>query len=360
MSKYVPFLKLKTNEIMAVKELEISLRQTITPFFDFPYIKNCTEYSFKKSANDMISKISRHLKDVPYFYLDNFDVNSTLVVDGRNNYAYLLGICNDLSVVPVISIDRSPEHMQTVCDAKDSGLLKSKLIALRFVAEDFENFDVVSDDIETCLGDTFRRFDNIDLVLDCRVCRNQHLASLISNIILFIQKFSRAYSVNKVIVAGSSIPASISDILQVEDEIEFARAELDIFEQVYDAISDDYNVVLGDYGIVSPNYSDVSIPVTAMLKVLTPKIFYTFDRHHFVIRGGAIKFHKRGYEQFNDFAAVIVTKPFFRGAQYSFGDNFIEEKSQSIGRKVTPSTILKPTINLHITYMLNGYIPTVV
>jgi Beta protein len=356
MIKYVPFLKLKGNEIMAVKELDADLRQTLTPFFDFPYMKERTEESFKKTARRMFRSINRHLKDIPYFYLDNYDVNSSLTVDGNNSYAYLLSIFEDLSVVPVISIDRSDDHMQAVCEAKDSGDLKSNLIALRFVAEYFESFDVVAGDIEGRLGDTFRRFDNVDLILDCRVCLNQNLDSLTSSIKLFIQNFIDVYSVNKIIVTGSSISASIGDILETHHEVELHRVELDVFDGVYDEIGNNFNVVLGDYGIVSPNYSDISIPPEAMLNVLAPKIIYTFDRQHYIIRGGAIRTHERGFLQYNDLAAKIITKPFYRGADYSFGDNYIEEKSRSVGNNVMPSTIIKPTVNLHITYMLNDYV----
>lgn len=355
-SKYVPFLKLKSNEIMAVMELENSLRQALTPFFDFPYKKDRTEEDFKRTAGRIIRGIQRHLNDIPYFYLDSFDVDSSLIVDGGNNYAYLLNASEELPVVPVISIDRSPEHMQAVCEAKDSGQLESDLIAIRFVAEDFENFDVVEDDIEDCLGDTFRRFDNIDLVLDCRVCLKQDLDSLVSNINRFIKKFSGVYAVNKIIVTGSSISASIGDILGTQQEVVLPRAELDVFDGVYDVIGDNFNVVLGDYGIVSPDYSDISIPPEAMLNVLAPKILYTFDRHHYIIRGGAISTHERGFDQYNDLAATIVAKRFYRGADYSFGDNYIEEKSRSVGKKVMPGTIIKPTVNAHITYMLNDFV----
>ena len=134
------------------------------------------------------------------------------------------------------------------------------------------------------------------------------------------------------------------------------RVELDIFDGVYDEIVDNFSVVLGDYGIVSPDYSDIGIPPEAMLNVLAPKILYTFDRQHYITRGGAISTHERGFLQYNDLAAEIIAKPFYRGADYSFGDNYIEEKSRSVGKIVMPGTIIKPTVNLHITYMLNDYV----
>ena len=206
--KYVPFLKLKSNEIMAVKELDDKLRKSITPFFDFPYKKDLTEKEFKNKANKELHRIANHISDIPYFYLDNYDVNSNLIVEGRNNYAHLLDIFADFPAIPVISIDRTPEHIQAVCDAKNSGVLDTNIIALRFVPEDFENYLVVEEDIKEKLGDAIDKFDDIHLVLDCRICSNQDIDSLASNIINFVERFSNEYSVDKVIVAGSSIPAS--------------------------------------------------------------------------------------------------------------------------------------------------------
>jgi len=359
MNKYIPFLKLKPNEIMALKELETTSKQQLTPFFDFPYKKKRTEDEFKKTANDMILKINRYLKDVPYFYLDNFDVDSNLTIDGGNNYIYLLNACDGLFVVPVISIDRSSEHMQSVCNAKDNRHLISDRVALRFVEEDFNNFNVVADEIEELLADTFSKFTCIDLIIDCRICSDQNIDSLVSKITAFIKDFNSTYPISKAIVTGSSISASIGDILKTNNEVELPRVELYIFDKVSTQIGDDFNLVLGDYGIVSPDYSDLSIDPRLILSVTTSKFFYTFDRSHYVIRGGSLKKHKRGYGQYNDAAEIIVAKPFFRGSDYSFGDNFIEEKSRSIGSNVTPSTILKPTINSHVAYMLNGTIPSV-
>ena len=355
MSKYVPFLKLKSNEVMAVKELEPALRQTLTPFFDFPYKKDRTAEDFKKTAGTMFRSISRNISDVPWFYLDNYDVNSNLIVDGAHNYAYLLSFDADLPIIPVISIDRDPEHMQAVCDAKDSEDLKSDIIALRLVAEHFENYDVVAGEIEA-LSDTFERFTNIDLILDCGYCLNLDSESLVSNASNFINKITTDYDINKIIVTGSSISKTIGDILEARNETILPRAELDIFDGVYDEVGDDFNIVLGDYTIVSPVYSDISVDPKIILNITTSKIFYTFDRHHYVIRGSAIKTHAKMFGQYNDHAAVIVAKPFFRGADYSFGDNYIEEKSLSLGKNATPGTIIKPTVNLHMTYMLKEYV----
>ena len=47
MNNYTPFLKLKSNEIMAFKELEASLKVACVPFFDIPKDDQLSEDEFK-------------------------------------------------------------------------------------------------------------------------------------------------------------------------------------------------------------------------------------------------------------------------------------------------------------------------
>jgi len=168
--------------------------------------------------------------------------------------------------------------------------------------------------------------------------------------------FSGVYPIRKLIVTGSSIPASIRDVAQVESEVDINRAELEIFNRVGREIGVSFDIVLGDYGTISPNYSDLNIMPEVMQNVMAPKIIYAFDNFHYIIRGGALKTHPRRYAQYFDLAEILVAKSFYRGEGYSFGDRFLEEKSYGTGSNVTPSSIIKPTVNAHITYMFKDYI----
>lgn len=60
MDDYIPFLKLKSSEILAVKELDFDLRRKITPFFDFPKKDNLTAADFQKKTRKMVNSIKRH------------------------------------------------------------------------------------------------------------------------------------------------------------------------------------------------------------------------------------------------------------------------------------------------------------
>jgi len=354
MNNYTPFLKLKTNEVTALSEVDISLQYELTPFFDFPRDnKAMSEEKFITKAGKAQKSIAKHLKNIPSFYLDNFDIDSNLTIDGNSNYNYLLELFSNLPMIPVVGIDRNDAHINSVINAKKTSVLNGNQIAIRFTPEDFEEFELVADDIEDMLNEVIEMFEEVDIIFDCRVCINQNVNTLSLNIIDFIKKFTNTYEVNKIIITGSSIPASISDIISTDTEIEQIRNELSIFNIIFKTQSMQFNLFLGDYGVVSPNYSDINIKSSLMRTVTAPKILYPFEKKHFIIRGRGLQQYGNG--QYNTLSKLLVSKHFYRGNTYSYGDNFLEEKSLNKGNQVTQSTILKPTINAHITYMLNDY-----
>jgi hypothetical protein len=356
MIEYVPFLKLKSNEIMGLSVLEGDLIERIAPFFDYAKRKDLTEENFTTTSVKMYKSLKKNASRLNSMYIDNYDIDTDFEIEGIHNYYYLLDLFKDFSVIPVVSIDRSQEHIDSVCSAKDTGINNSSTIALRLTPEDFQNFDLVEDEIDD-LQTTFDRFETIDLILDSRVCLNQDPEVLSENISSFINSFRQNYDARKIIVTGSSIPASIRDITPVESEVDIERVELDIFHRVTKLVDEDVTVTLGDYGAVSPNYSDVDgIPGGAMRNITAPKIIYAHDTCQYVIRGGALSTHPDGDGQYKNLALTLLAKPFFRNEPYSFGDKYIGEKSRGVGSNATPSTMVKPLCNAHISYMCKDYV----
>src|ERR1035437_4660181 len=171
MTKYIPFLKAKQNEIKSISELSSVVRHAICPFFDFP--KKMGGYGkteFKEAAQRIMQRLKKNIPEDFTFYFDNFDVEDGLDVDGKHNYVYLLKLLANMRVIPVVGLDRSSAHNNAVSDFKTSAVLTSDFVAFRVGQDDFEEFDVVQDDIESELGPVFGQFEKVDLVLDCRIC----------------------------------------------------------------------------------------------------------------------------------------------------------------------------------------------
>jgi hypothetical protein len=351
MNNYTPFLKTKTNEIGALKVLDSALKPFISPFFDFPMKKGLNEESLKKSIDGTYKKIKTHLKEYKDFYLDNFDIPDAITIAGKDNYIYAINKFSDTPFIPVVAIERTSQRNDAVFNSKSANDIKSDVIALRVQPEDFQHYSVTKPEIQALISKCLVHFTSIILILDNRICRTCDTAKRAAEITNFILAVKRDFSFSKIIITGSSIPASIKEILDVGQEISMLRSELEIYKKVI-IHNELQEVELGDYTIVSPNFSEIDIPAESMRNVTAPKILYAFEDYQYVIRGNGLKNHPRGNHQYNDMAKILVAKSFYRTPPYSWGDKYLDEKANSLGSLVTPSSILNPTINAHITFML--------
>ncbi|RYF37242.1 MAG: hypothetical protein EOO38_26640, partial [Cytophagaceae bacterium] len=255
-----------------------------------------------------------------------------------------------LPLIPVIGLDRAPGRNAIIFAAKAAGLISSSEVALRLQSDDFISYALIEAELDEVLAEASKGFDRLTVVFDNRVCLDLDSGKRVTELTQFIGALLTNYTPDRVIVVGSSIPPSIGQIVGVQTELLQTRVEMDIFTGVSAGVGGGV-IGFGDYTVVSPLYSDVDIPPGVMMNVMAPRIIYSYDSTHFVARGGALRTHPRGNKQYNDIAAYLVKKPFYRGYSYSYGDNFINDKANMVGNQVTPGSILKPTINAHITYM---------
>jgi len=355
MNNYVPFLKLKVNEVAALSVLEKDIKSVVIPFFDLPKKNAMTSVSFQDFVKKAATSITKNLKGIEVFFLDNFDIDDSLLVGGRNNYGFVIKTFSNMMFIPVVGLDRSADRNNLVFEGKKKGLIKSDVVAIRLSVEDFDSFELVRDDLDNFMKQGDGLFSEWIMILDNRLCLNVDFEKRAKMISSFLNDAKGVFDPEVVIVTGSSVPSSIREVVAVESEATHSRVELSIYREVAKKV-DGLNLWLGDYTIVSPLYSDLDIPPEAMQNVIAAKIIYSHNDVHYVARGGALKTHPRGRLQYNDIAMKIVSKPFYRGAPYSFGDNFLDEKANNVGSGVTPSSILKPTINTHISWMIKDFV----
>lgn len=357
-TKYTPFLKVKANEVAALHALSNELLSVVTPFFDLPRKDGMTSVEFSALVTKAAKKLVRYLGASKPFYLDNYDIPDDVLVNNRPNFEHIANVFAETQFIPVMGLDRTDEHNKSVLAAKGAGLIQSDTVAIRLIEDDFEDYDLIEEEFLELVDIIFEGFESLVLVLDCRVCLNLNPIACGDKLAKFIAAAAGDIVFKEIIVTGASIPASIADVAKVKASCDLDRVELSIFRRLK-SISNYDSIGFGDYTVVSPMYSELTIPPEMMRNVMAPKVLYSYDDVHYVARGGALKTHARGSLQYNDIAADIVAKPFFRGAGYSYGDEFLAQKAKGIGATVTPASVLKPTINAHITYMLKGHPLTV-
>ncbi|ENK2291010.1 beta family protein [Vibrio parahaemolyticus] len=349
MNNYTPFLKFKVAEIGALKALEDNELSSITPFFDLATKNNITADDIENTITKGVRKYELNFKKANRFYMDDYDIDDSILIHGSIVYEFLITKFQEIDFIPVIGLDRTDARNKSVL----SPLVLSDTVAIRFNQDDFLSYTIIEDEISDLIDAAKEKYTKFHLILDCRLCINSDPIELSNRLIQFIKLITKDHSFDKIIISGSSIQASIAEILPVSSEKTLSRVECKVFELV----NKELPLVLefGDYTVISPNYSDVNIPQAALRKVMTPKVIYSYENKHHFLRGSAIETHPRGTKQYNDMCKQLVAYTFFRGKGYSVGDKYLEEKSRSVGTDALPHTIGKYLINAHMSYMINDY-----
>lgn len=351
-TKYVPFLKAKVNEFGALKALAENHKEVLVPFIDIPMKTGLEEPTLRSGIETVYSKVLGNLKGYSGCFIDNFDIPDAITINGVDAYQYVIDQFAGYNFHPVVGLDRSPQRNALVFKAKAGGDIVSSRIAIRLQPDDFSHYSLVRQDILNLLAMGAGLFHEWVLVLDNRICSKCNADQRGAEIASFIQSALQDFNYSSIVVAGSSVPSSIADVISVKRELILERRELDIYSVVRGSVNYE-NLVFGDYTIVSPNYSDLVIIPEILRNIMAPKILYSYDGVHYIARGGALKTDPRSDYQYNDMAQILIGKPFYRGPAFSSGDKYIYEKAASIGKLVTASSVLNPTINAHMTYMLS-------
>ncbi|MDN3379318.1 MULTISPECIES: hypothetical protein [unclassified Pseudoalteromonas] len=359
MSKYTPFLKMKNSEISALTELKKEY-QNLVPFFDFPKrdikktrdvtaVIKTKEELLLDSADSCSSRVNKKLSWLTEFYLDNFDIEDNLLPNGLYNYQIIIDNFAQLGMIPVFGVDRSEKHIDCIISNAKKGVFVHDRIALRITKDDFFSFNIIQDDIKDLFDAFDGLFDKVDLVLDCRVVKVGEENKLAGEIINFINDSSKYFDFNKIIITGSMLPASITTLMQPNTFIDTERTELSVFR----AVSSHYNhldVSCGDYTCVTPEYSDPDMFVEDMNNIMTAKLIYPYLDRVYIERGGKVKVDKTQYVRI---AKKIVSSPFYRQSSFSWGDHYLFKQSNGTGPNATPASVVKPQINLHISFMMS-------
>ena len=349
MTTYIPFLKAKTGELTAMSELSPEVKQAICPLFDFPRNnENYSEENYEKKTRKIARSLAKHWGAGVEFYFDDFDISQRIQIEGEHQYSFVLRTLSELEVIPVVGFDRTT-HNSSVTGLKREGIITSNVVAFRIEREDFEDYRSKEEDIEYDLADVFNEFEEVDLLFDCRLCTNMDAVVTAQQIATFARLFSQAYPmVRRIIVTGSSIPASLRDAVNTDETATLPRLELEIIAQVRNLTGLD--IITGDYATVSPMYSDMNISPQLFQKITAPKLIYSFDTFHYISRGTSLE--SGGQDQYVGLTNTLCNKRFFRGPGYSSGERYFDEKRRRIGNGATNGTVVKPSVVAHITYMV--------
>jgi hypothetical protein len=188
------------------------------------------------------------------------------------------------------------------------------------------------------------------LLLDCNYIDDSNTDNMENKLYRIMRNLTGIERFEKIVISGSSIPKSIADKVKTNTNVYINRNEVTIFKKIIFLYPKE-SLVFGDYTVISPGYSEINVEPELIQNVMTPRIIYSLLDLHYISRGRAIKQYK--LDQYFKQAEDLIKESFFRGEEYSWGDNYLFKKATYKGTNITPSTIIGPVVNAHITLMIN-------
>lgn len=331
--KYVPILKWKRGERIALRNLTDDIKNLIRPMF----------LVINSEPDSYCAEVARNWGANREFYLDFHP-------DFSGNHAeFLEAVINDdesnrLSIIPVITMNSSSEFISLIennlNDKFRNGLsLRIRSLDSRIIQEWLNSIDRL-----------ISNSDNIDLILDTGEIG--HLPNdsieMFGNLIkAVIHDLRQQNSFRHIIVAGSSFPRTIN--VRQNDISLLNRIEWLLWQNINDEMP---YVLFGDYGVDDPQDFRYDRGIT-----IVPTIRYTHEDYWYIVRGIHDPRAPRDYTQYHELARRLTQQShIYCGADFSWGDARIYDIANTTCTITNcnhgnPESWVQIGTNHHLTYV---------
>ncbi len=356
---YVPILRWRTAEMLAFERLYPQDREAITPFIEFIMPPPKTDKdNRKKILEDSKSKFLRQLPEVGKRLIKYCGKNSIFLdvhlLDGdirASAFESILSSANEVDlfsipVVHIIPVVGTDADMATRQVAVKYAKIGKKGLCIRIDNSHFKDEDL-SRHIESFIKDHGLDIKNIDILVDLQIVDKNITPESV------IEKFSHIPHIKdyrSFILSGGAFPKDLSELQKFESH-QIDRIDWKLWHSIIDSGKLERNPIFSDYTIQHPIFYGY-IPGANV----SASVRYTNDENWEILRGEALNYVKKngekgpGYKQYLAHAREIIKQPFYKKADYSFGDSEINRIAEPKNDKTgNPQIWLNIGINHHLT-----------
>jgi len=338
---YVPFLKAKQGELAALKNLAAHQVHNMCPLIE---VHDINPVKNQASLSKFAKNISQSWPYGSSLYVDGAIVGSyqNPLFSTSPSHALFAELKQfNLSIIPVTDPYRSIHYQAAVNFALTTF---GAGLCIRILKEWFSNGAQLANDINAFLSSGSLPCESVDLVVDLGDIPQAPAHLYIPWIIGELNRLQGLGPWRKIILAGTSFPQVIQGNPQTI--LAFPRIEWALWVHVLQS---------GQIRVV-PHFGDYTCHSAAHLAPApymspSPKIRYATADRWLVVKGQSVK--QAGASQYYSLAQVMVSRPEFCGAHFSFGDNYIAQRG-SAGSHVSTGYFtqwLTADINHHLVYV---------
>lgn len=345
---YVPAIKWRQGEYLALAELSDAQRDRITPLVEIPPVPwDFDEEQPAKSVDQHLARVpaqmAEHWGERPVFV-------DTGLLDGEARMANARHPIDDLferlavvnvPAIPVLSAEHDAAYQQAVAAvvARDN-----RGVAIRLRPDDFANPNSAIAYMAELVD---APDDEIDLILDLgsiQPAQVQLVQALAANAINSITNIG-AY--RTLTLLSGAFPVNLSEI--APGFALLPRSDWALWVAVRNA-APVRQPSYGDYTAAHPEQQDGIDP---RLMQTSASIRYAADNDWVIARGRSLRSPRfGGSAQYNTLCQQLVRHPLFTGGSFSWASDFIEQCANN-GPRGNPATWRKVATNRHVVWTAN-------
>lgn len=355
-NNYIPIVKSKRGELKALGLLKELVKNKITPLIDIDRIEKKFDedppkpkHSMDKHVANRASNIVKYWGNESPLFIDFFDISlDERTKEGKVSIEALMGRLRNsgMLAIPTTGLDRDANYnnaIKNIIEKDERGM------CLRLQRDDM----VFPSKTETSIANLLKAIDtsynHVHLLLDFRSCQLTDLSKNIELARKFIKGLPSIDQYQSAIIAGSSIPGSVSEIVDNNSTVLLERTEWELWLAIKRIKAIKRIPKYADYCIGHPD-GPPEIDFRIMIKNVNGKIRYTLNKEYLIARGEKLG---GNYKQYHDLARRIVNNAKFLNSSFSWGDKYIVDCASKIVGNGNLETWIIVDTNHHITFVVN-------
>lgn len=327
---YVPVLRLKRGERVALMNLTSQVRARITPLLELVVTKETSPLTISDN-------VRRQWGPSPFFLDDmNWPESETgKIIVSMSDAMRSRG----LLAIPVTGLDRSKKHQSAVAKIAAMDL---RGVCVRLCPDDLQSSSL-GKNLEQLLSLLGVQPEQADLIADYRVLSDSAmLYAELCERLSYLRRW-RTFTV----VSG----AFARDLRKYEKNGEYTRPRDDWAFWSRQVIESDLKrrPTYGDYTIQYGFFEEP--PARANVSA---SIRYTAPEDWVIMRGEGLRNPGGpGYDQYAAHAKLLYLRKEFFGKEFSYGDMYIDRLRNRLDGTGSPETLIRAGVNHHITLVVN-------
>ncbi len=318
---YVPCLRWKLGEYLAVSQLSDKIKRVFTPIIEAPG----KGYDFaakkeKKTIDEQLAPFAKRIHNkwgkLPCLIDLRLIKNTERMANGIHPVRFIFhGLrALDCHAIPVTSFLRDTEYQQEikVVSAKDKNG-----ICLRITLEQAAK-NTFKTEINSLLSTLRNQPADCDFILDLGVPNFLPLDGFSNVIQAIVAKLPHLNNWRTFILLGTSFPESMGGVKKWGEIV--PRYEWQLYKILINKFKRSVLRLptFGDYAINHPKELELD------WRVVKPSatIRYTIDDHWYIVKGDNIRDY--GHEQYHNLSQNVLASRYYYGPTYSWGDGYIQ------------------------------------